>query len=86
MSKTTEQVKNSLQKRYRKERNFRYLGFSSIIIAFLFLVLLFSDMLIKAIPAFTQHTVTMAVDLTLRYLKLIPMPIVKHCKKRTIAV
>lgn len=70
MSKTTEQVKNSLQKRYRKERNFRYLGFSSIVVAFLFLVLLFSDMLIKAIPAFTQHTVTMAIDFDPKVLKV----------------
>lgn len=70
MSKTTQQVKKSLQKRYRKERNFRRLGFGAIILAFLFLVALFSDMVIKAIPAFTQHTVALSVDFDPKVLKI----------------
>lgn len=62
MSATTTQVKKSLQKRYRKEKNFRRMGFGAILLAFLFLVLLFTDMIVKAIPAFTQHTVSMEVS------------------------
>lgn len=59
MSATTEQVKKSLQKRYRKENNFRRMGFAAIMVAFLFLVLLLGDIITKSLPAFTQHTVTM---------------------------
>lgn len=70
MSATTEQVKKSLQKRYRKERNFRRLGFSAIVVAFLFLVLLFTDMIFKAIPAFTLNTVTMEVNFSPKVLKV----------------
>lgn len=70
MSATTRQVKKSLEKRYRKERNFRRLGFSAIVIAFLFLVLLFADMIIKAIPAFTLNTVTMDVEFAPKVLKV----------------
>ncbi|MGY0400042.1 MAG: phosphate ABC transporter permease PstA [Ostreibacterium sp.] len=70
MSTTTKQVKQNLQLRYRKERNFRRLGFSAIMLAFLFLVLLFSDIIIKALPAFTQHTVTMDVNFSPAVLKI----------------
>lgn len=62
MSQTTEQVKHSLKKRYKKERNFRRVGFSAIVVAFLFLVLLFADMIIKSIPAFTLNTVSIDVN------------------------
>lgn len=72
MSATTEQVKLSLKKRYRKEKNFRRMGFSAIMIAFLFLVLLFVDMIIKALPAFTQYTVMMPVNFAPEVLKVEP--------------
>lgn len=70
MSTTTEQVKLSLKKRYRKERNFRRMGFSAILIAFAFLVLLFADMIIKSIPAFTQYTVSIPVHFSPEVLKV----------------
>lgn len=70
MSTTTEQVKLSLKKRYRKEKNFQRMGFAAIMVAFLFLVLLFADMIVKSIPAFTQHTVTMEVDFSPEVLKV----------------
>lgn len=59
--KNTELVKKTLAKRYRKERNFRRMGASAIVIAFTFLCLLLGDMVIKSIPAFTQHYVVMDV-------------------------
>lgn len=70
MSATTEQVKLSLEKRYRKEKNFRRLGFSAIMVAFAFLVLLFADMITKSIPAFTQYTVSMPVNFSPEVLKI----------------
>ncbi|MBS9778097.1 MAG: phosphate ABC transporter permease PstA [Gammaproteobacteria bacterium] len=70
VSDTTILVKKSLQKRYRKENNFRRMGFTAILLAFLFLVLLFTDMIVKAIPAFTQHTVTMDVNFNPEILKV----------------
>lgn len=62
MPKTTEQVKHSLKSRYKKERTFRFWGLTAILVAFLFLVLLFADIIGKSIPAFTQNTVEMEVD------------------------
>lgn len=70
MSQTTKQVKKSLQKRYQKERNFRRIGFSAIVIAFLFLVLLFADIIFKSLPAFTQNAVTMEVDFSPAIIKV----------------
>ena len=70
MSATTIQVKKNLKKRYRKERNFRRMGLGAILIAFLFLVLLFLDITIKAMPAFTQYKVTMDVNFSAKLLKL----------------
>ncbi len=70
MSTTTEQVKKRLKQRYRKERTFRRLGLSAIIIAFSFLALLFSDMIIKSIPAFTINTVTLDVEFSTKVLKI----------------
>ncbi len=70
MSSTTEQVKKGLQKRYRRERRFRRVGISAIAVALSFLVLLFGDMLVKAIPAFTLNTVTLEVNFSPEVLKV----------------
>ncbi len=70
MINTTEQVSKSLQRRYRKERRFRRLGFSAIFIAFAFLAFLFIDMIIKAVPAFTVNTVSMNVTFSEKILKV----------------
>ncbi len=70
MLNTTESIKKSLAKRYRKENRFRRLGLSAIVVAFLFLASLFGDMLIKSIPAFTVNKVTMEVTFSEKLLKV----------------
>ncbi len=70
MTNTTELVKKSLAKRYRKERRFRRFGLSAIVLAFSFLALLFGDMIIKAVPAFGVNTVTMPVTFSPQKLKV----------------
>ncbi len=70
MTNTTELVKKSLAKRYRKERRFYRFGLSAIVLAFSFLALLFGDMIIKAVPAFSVNTVTMPVTFSPQTLKV----------------
>lgn len=63
MIDTTQKVKNSLKKRYLKEKIFKASGFISIAIAFLFLIVLLSDITIKALPAFIQTQIELEIDL-----------------------
>ncbi len=59
----TELVKNSLRKRYIKERIFKSLGLFSIATAILFLLFLLTDIAGKAMPAFSQTKIELTVDL-----------------------
>lgn len=59
----TEIVKNSLKKRYRKEKRFRRLGLMAILSACLFLLLLFADIVHKAMPAFYQYRLDLTLSL-----------------------
>lgn len=52
---TTEQVVHSLKKRHRKEKIFKALGLSAVTFGFLLVVLLISDIFMKATPAFYQY-------------------------------
>ena len=54
MSKTTERVRQTLQKRYRAERRFRAYGVVSIAIGMLALLVLFTDIISKGLPAFRE--------------------------------
>jgi phosphate transport system permease protein len=63
-------VKNSLKKRYLKERIFKATGFISIAIAFLFLMVLIADISIKAFPAFVQTQIELKIDLSERSMGL----------------
>jgi len=47
-------VSAGLTKRYRAEKRFRFFGIVAIAISFIFLVILFTDILAKGIPAFHQ--------------------------------
>jgi phosphate transport system permease protein len=57
----TKLVKKSLDRRNRKEKIFHFFGVTSVIIALAFLVILLSDITIKALPAFTQTELTLEV-------------------------
>ncbi len=59
----TDLVRQSLKKRYIKERIFKSMGVFSIAIAILFLVMLLTDISIKAMPAFSQTKIELEVHL-----------------------
>ncbi len=60
----TDLVKKSLQKRYLKERIFKTMGFVSIATAILFLLILLTDIIGKALPAFSQTNIELQVELS----------------------
>ncbi len=53
-----------IRKRYRAETRFRAYGIAAILFALAFLVFLVTDIVIKAIPAFTVSTLTLEVEAT----------------------
>jgi len=59
----TQKVENSLKKRYLKEKLFKSMGFISVSIAFLFLLVLIADITLKAWPAFVQTQIVLEVEL-----------------------
>ena len=59
-SKTTDLV----AKRYRAERRFKAYGLGALIITAVFLVFLVADIVVKAVPAFTEHVMEMQVELS----------------------
>ena len=69
-NKVTEQVKTSLAKRYRKEKIFRFFGLTSVAIGFMVVVILLSDIFIKAVPAFTQHWVKLDIEYSQQWLEI----------------
>ncbi len=58
-----ELVRQSLKRRYRKERRFRAYGIAAIAIALSALVILFADIIGKGHTAFIKTTVTLEVDI-----------------------
>jgi len=63
MSTTTQRVEAGLKKRYAKERRFRRYGIISIVISFLFLLTLLTDIISKGLPAFEQSYVKLDVTI-----------------------
>ena len=63
MINITAQVQRSLKKRYLKEKIFKSIGLISVGVAFLFLLLLITDIAIKAYPAFIQTQITLEIEL-----------------------
>ena len=53
-----------IAKRYRTERRFRMYGLAALAVTGAFLLFLVLDVVSRAIPAFTEHTVTMPVELS----------------------
>ena len=68
----TEKVKRGLAKRYRKERRFRAMGLIAVLLGFAFLIVLLSDITIKALPAFHQTYLKLDINLDPDVLGLTP--------------
>ncbi len=54
-------IESSLSKRHRKEKTFRFLGFSAVIAGLFFVVLLFGSILAKGLPAFWQNSLSLPI-------------------------
>lgn len=59
---TTEIVALSLKKRHKKEKRFKNLGLLAVLFGFMLVLVLISDITIKALPAFGQHWVQLDID------------------------
>jgi len=58
---STEIVKRSLKRRYAREKRFRLYGRSAVFVGFIFLALLLTDIIIKAVPAFSATEIRLDV-------------------------
>ena len=54
-------IQSSLAKRHRKEKAFRFAGFSAVVIGLAFVALLFGSILAKGLPSFWQSSITVPV-------------------------
>ncbi|MFW1704199.1 DUF3333 domain-containing protein, partial [Acinetobacter pittii] len=54
-------IEISLAKRHRKEKAFRFAGFSAVIIGLEFVALLFGSILAKGLPAFWQTSMNVPI-------------------------
>jgi len=61
MSKSTEQVRRSLKARYRAEKRFRAYGISAVAFGLLAVVVLFTDIISKGLPAFTETYIELSI-------------------------
>jgi phosphate transport system permease protein len=61
---TNDEARKRLTARYRRERQFKWLGAGAVIVSGLFLIILLSTIVTRAIPAFSQHYVDLTVDLS----------------------
>ena len=57
----TEVRKGLIAKRYATERRFRIYGATALALTALFIVFLLADIVIKGLPAFTEHRVKLDV-------------------------
>ena len=68
-------IRNKLRRRHRGEAIFRGLGRLAIILALGFVALLFTDILRKGIPAFTQSNLHLSVTFDPAVIKVGPPPV-----------
>jgi phosphate transport system permease protein len=61
---TSDEARARVRRRYRAESRFRFYGIAAIVVTAVFLVILIADILIKGLPAFTQHSITVDVPIT----------------------
>lgn len=72
MFQNTEIITNSLKKRYKQERRFRFLGFSAIALSFIFLAILLIDISSKGTSAFFQTYIKLSIDFDAQTLGINP--------------
>jgi phosphate transport system permease protein len=58
----TTTIRASLQKRYARERRFRWYGRIAVLMGFVFLFVLLADIVVKGAPAFTQQYIRLTVN------------------------
>jgi phosphate transport system permease protein len=61
-TETTAAIRASLKVRYARERRFQWYGRIAVLIGFVFLIIMLSDIVIKGAPAFTQHYIKLDID------------------------
>ena len=61
MSKTTEQVRKTLARRYRAEKRFRAMGVASVMFGLLAVLVLFTDIIGKGHSAFFEHYIALEI-------------------------
>ena len=61
MSPINDRIQKGLKKRYRAERRFRRYGLAAIITGLLFLLLLFTSIILRGYPAFTQTVIELPI-------------------------
>ncbi len=61
---TSKDAKKRLQKRYRKERRFRFFGLLAILISMGFLFTLLFTIIYKGLPAFSQHFISLPFNMS----------------------
>ena len=59
--KRKQKIQSSLAKRHRKEKTFKYFGFSAVILGLFFVALLFGSILSKGLPAFWQNSLILPI-------------------------
>ncbi|MFT4021923.1 MAG: phosphate ABC transporter permease PstA [Acinetobacter sp.] len=68
-------ITQSLAKRHRKEKTFRVMGFSAVVIGLLFVAMLFSSILYKGLPAFWQASLNVPIYFDPKIIDAGPKPV-----------
>ena len=68
-------IANSLAKRHRKEKAFKFFGFTAVLSGLFFVVLLFSSILYKGLPAFWQTSMMLPINFDAQIIDVGPKPI-----------
>ena len=74
-SQVQQKVIASLQKRHRKERLFRALGLSAVLISLALVAVLFINIFAKGLPAFWQSTITLDIYFDPKIIKIPQKPV-----------
>lgn len=61
---TSDAARARVRNRYRAEARFRWYGICAIVVTAVFLVILITDIMVKGLPAFTQHSIAVDVPIT----------------------